>query len=469
MTRAGLSSRSKRMSGKRIDEVRTMKTRDSALSRRHLLKAGGAAALAVGVAPSMIPGRARAQQKTLKILQWKHFVPSYDEWFNKTYVKEWGNANDTQVIVDNVGLNEINARATAESEAQRGHDLVLFLTPAGMYEDQVIDHREIYEECERRYGKMAEFGARSTYNPKTSKYYGFSPSYQPPVIIYRRDLWAAVRARPNSWADVLDGGRRIKLLDQKPVGFSLGPENNSDQTMRAIMYSFGSSEQDGQGNPALDSKETLEAIKYVKALYEEAMTEDVLTWDPSSNNRFMLEGQGCLTLDTVSVPRASESIGLPIAKDLWLSGAPEGLTARLAPPFSYSTYIIWSFADNIDGGKQFLVDLIGHSRDAFLASGFQNTPAFPDTVPDLATVVANDARASPPDKYALLADVASWTTNVGHPGYTNPAISEVFQRGLIPTMFAQAATGQLTPDEALSQADSECRRIFQEWQERGKV
>jgi hypothetical protein len=31
------------------------------------------------------------------------------------------------------------------------------------------------------------------------------------------------------------------------------------------------------------------------------------------------------------------------------------------------------------------------------------------------------------------------------------------------------STGQLTPEEALDQADSEVRRIFQKWKERGKV
>jgi ABC-type glycerol-3-phosphate transport system substrate-binding protein len=30
-------------------------------------------------------------------------------------------------------------------------------------------------------------------------------------------------------------------------------------------------------------------------------------------------------------------------------------------------------------------------------------------------------------------------------------------------MFAQAATGKLTPDEALTQADQEARSIFQRW------
>jgi hypothetical protein len=36
-------------------------------------------------------------------------------------------------------------------------------------------------------------------------------------------------------------------------------------------------------------------------------------------------------------------------------------------------------------------------------------------------------------------------------------------------MCAQAATGQLTPEDALDQADREARRIFQNWKERGKV
>jgi multiple sugar transport system substrate-binding protein len=103
-------------------------------------------ALFAGAAPSIIPGRARAQQKTLKILQWKHFVPSYDEWFNGTYIKKWGEENATNVIVDNVGVGDIDKLAKAEIEVKRGHDLVLFVKPPAEWEDNAIDHREIYEE-----------------------------------------------------------------------------------------------------------------------------------------------------------------------------------------------------------------------------------------------------------------------------------------------------------------------------------
>jgi multiple sugar transport system substrate-binding protein len=32
--------------------------------------------------------KAKAQRKTLKIMEWKHFVPGYNEWFKGTYIKE---------------------------------------------------------------------------------------------------------------------------------------------------------------------------------------------------------------------------------------------------------------------------------------------------------------------------------------------------------------------------------------------
>ena len=162
-------------------------------------------------------------------------MQGYDRWFNEIFVKQWGDSNDTEVIVDNVGLADLISRGRAEAEARRGHDLVLFWTPPAAHEDQVIDHREIYEECERRYGKVADVAVRSTYNPRTRKYVGFCPAYQPVVTTYRKDLWDAVRSAPDSWADVLPGGRRIKLLHGNAVGLSLARETNAEQTLRAIM------------------------------------------------------------------------------------------------------------------------------------------------------------------------------------------------------------------------------------------
>ena len=422
-----------------------------------------------GVAPGIISSRARAQQKTLKIMQWKHFVPNYDTWFNERFVKQWGEQNDTLVVVDNVGLGDITGRAAAEAEAQHGHDLVLLLAPPATHEDQLIDHREIYEACERQYGKAPDFAIKSSYNPKTDKYFCFCSACLPALVTYRRTCGMPSARHPRRGTTSGVAGVRSSCCTTRRWA-SVSPRSTiATTTLRAVMQSFGSSVQNADGIPALKSAATLEAIKYVKALYEEAMTKDVLTWDAASNNHFMAAGAGSLTLDTMSIVRAGESQQLPVANDLWLAKAPEGPAGRLAPSFGILSYFIWNFAENIDGAKQFLVDYTGHARQAFLESGFQNMPAFPDAVPDLAQLVANDANATPTDKYSVLAEGYGWTTNIGYPGYTNAAVGEVLTNGLIPTMCARAATGQLTPEEALDQADQEVRRIFAKWQERGKV
>ena len=90
------------------------------LSRRDFVKLAGSGALALGAtsAPAFLsPERAAAQQKTLKILQWSHFVPAWDTWFNNTFTKEWGQKNNTNVIVDNINLVDLSARAASEVSA----------------------------------------------------------------------------------------------------------------------------------------------------------------------------------------------------------------------------------------------------------------------------------------------------------------------------------------------------------------
>jgi multiple sugar transport system substrate-binding protein len=37
-----------------------------------------------------LPGSRHRPAKNLKILQWSHFVPAYDTWFDGTFCKQWG-------------------------------------------------------------------------------------------------------------------------------------------------------------------------------------------------------------------------------------------------------------------------------------------------------------------------------------------------------------------------------------------
>ena len=441
------------------------------ISRRDFIKAVTAGMVATGLGANIIkPGKVLAAKKKLKILQWSHFVPSFDQWLKNTYVKEWGKKNDTEVIVDHVSILELLDRPVAEVAAQKGHDLVMFVQPPPAFEEHVIDHREIFQECEKLYGNSIPLAYKSTYNPRTKKYFGLSDSYAPDPINYRKDLWDGVGVFPDTWEDVRIGGAKIKKKYGIPVGIGLSAgDDDSGMAVRAIMYSFGASVQDEEANVAIYSKQTLESVKFVRALFKEAMTPEVLNWDPSSNNKFMLDGKGSLALNAISITRTAEKENPEMSKKIWLARSPAGPVRRIGLEHVMCVYVIWKFAENIEGAKKFLVDYIGNFRKVFLASEFYNFPCFPETVPDLKKLIANDSKANPPDKYKVLGDVQEWATNLGYPGYANAAIDEIRGTNVIITMFKKAATGEATPEDAIKEAEAKCKHIFAIWKERGLV
>ena len=445
-------------------------TKTKSISRRDFIKAVTAGMVATGLGANIIkPGRVLAAKNKLKILQWSHFVPSFDQWLKDTYVKEWGEKNDTEVIVDHVSIVELLERPVAEVVAQKGHDLVMFIRPPPAFEEHVIDLREICQECDKLYGNSIPLAHKSTYNPKTKKYYGFSDSYAPDPINYRKDLWDGVGVFPDTWEDVRIGGAKIKKKYGIPVGIGLSAEDDSEMAVRAIMYSYGASVQDEEGNVVIYSKQTLEAVKFVRALFKEAMTPEVLQWSPSSNNNFMLDGKGSLALNAISITRTAEKADPEMSKKIWLARSPAGPVRRIGLEHVIFVYVIWKFAENIEVAKKFLVDYIGNFRKVFLASEFYNFPCFPETVPDLKKLIANDSKADPPDKYKVLGDVQEWATNLGYPGYANAAIDEIAGTNVITEMFRKAATDEATPEDAIKDAEARCRHIFAAWKERGLV
>ncbi|HET9715999.1 MAG TPA: ABC transporter substrate-binding protein [Pseudolabrys sp.] len=449
--------------------METPKSRRRGISRREVIRTAATVGVMAGISPVIRARPAYAAKKTLKILQWSHFVPAYDQWFNNKYVMEWGEKNDTEVTVDNINLGLIPSRAAAEVSAQKGHDLVLFLSPPSVYEEQVVDLSDVYAECEKKHGKPIDLAVKSTYNPKTKKYFAFSDSFVPDPVNYRTDLWGQINMKPDTWDDIRNGGKKIKESTGIPVGIGLSAELDTAMAMRAIMYSFGSHEQDAEGKLSIKSNETLEAIKFVKALFEEAETPEVFAWDPSSNNRQILAGRSSLVLNAISVTRTAENNKMPIGAKIALAKAAKGPVRRIGLEHVMNCYAIWKFAENVDGAKKFLIDYVDSFKDAFQASQFYNFPCFNSTVPDLTQLISNDPKAEPPDKYAVLSDVLDWATNVGYPGYASAAIDETFNTWIINTMFAKAATGAETPENALDQAEKAMKSIWEKWKDRGMI
>lgn len=456
---------------------------ENAFTRRDFLRvaAGGAALAATGVtcgsgsdkpksSGAAAEGGASKGDRTLRIAQWSHFVPAYDEWFDSEYARRWGEENGVDVVVDHLPVLDVAGRGAAEAEAQSGHDLFGFVFPFSRFEDQGIDHREIFEEVEAKVGPMAPFLERSVFNPKTKKYFGFPDYWVANLAHYRVDLWEEVEPglRPNTWDDVLRAGPKLKAMGY-PMGLSVGEgASDSNPGLMALMNAYGSSIQDEEANVTINSPDTVEAVKMMTAIYKAGMTEEVLTWTSDSNIRFLATGTGSLILNPISAIRTVEKQNAELARRVELLPVPAGPAGRRGPHL-VNTYVIWKFARNPAAAKQFLVDLALNSREKLARSEYYNLPSFGGAVPDLRTIVASDTRAEPPGKYAVLIDADTWTTNVGHPGYSNAAVDEVFEQFLVPKMFAAAARGEMSAEEAVAAAEAQIKPIFEKWRERGKI
>ena len=431
------------------------------------MKSAGAA-LAAAAVPSIGCARRespRAARRTLRILQWSHFVPGFDRWFDSVYTKQWGERNATDVVVDHITATEVAARGASEAAAGKGHDLFLFQAPPAAYADRAEDLRDVVAAVERRHGRMIALAEKSTRDPSTGKYFAFSDSYVPDPGNYRIDLWGEVGFPhgPDSWEDLRAGGRTIKQKLGHAVGLGLSQETDTNMALRALLWSFGGAEQDAEGRVVtLRSRETADALEFMRALYQETETAEVFTWDPSSNNRAMLAGRASFIQNAISVTRTAEKENPEIARKIGLCPALRGPVRRIASEHVMNCYVVWKFAENVDGAKQFLVDLVDHFPDVFRESEFYNFPCYPSTVPDLPALLAKDPH-EPAGKYSVLANVLDWTTNVGYPAYATPATDEVFNTFVIPTMFARVARGETTAQDAAEAGQREVERIFKKW------
>jgi len=461
-------------------------TKRKGIDRREFVTTSGAVVAAALVPTIWI----KRPQKTLRILQWSHFVPSYDTWFDK-YAKDWGAAKSVEVTVDHIALADLGTRANAEVAAQQGHDLFQFLSPPGAFEPQVLDMVDVVREAERQHGPIVDLCRRSTYNPVTRKWFGFSDNYVPDPGDYLKSVWTSLGMPdgPSAWEDLVTAGPQIKSKYPEisiPIGIGMSQELDSNMAARAMLWSFDGSVQDANENVVLKSDQALEALTFGVRLFQAGMNPAVLSWNAASNNQALNARQTAYILNSVSAYRTAQDNKLPVADDIFFVPALKGPRGtRWACEHVMGIYVIWKFAQSPDTAKQFLLDLLSHYRDAVLGSKLYNFPAFPGSVADPGVPVAQRAQAgnrwleqatandpfgsNPPTKLKPIGTALQWATNIGHPGPANPAESEVFDTFVLPTMFASAATGRLTPSQALDEAHQQAKRIFEKWRARGLV
>jgi multiple sugar transport system substrate-binding protein len=407
-----------------------------------------------------------AQAKTLSIVQWSHFVPEYDKWFDN-FAKEWGAKNKIAVSVDHIPVGNVPARAAAEVSAQSGHDIFGWNGSGGahLYKKFLVDVTKLVEDTEKKYGKVSTIGRQIGFNQEDKTWSAFPDFFINFPVMYRKSMWDEIGVVPDTWDKIRTGGAKLKAKGH-PVGMSLGHSNDPNTTWRGLLWSYGGALQDEAGKKVvLNSKETIEAVKFCAALYKEAMTSEVLSWDDSSNNRYLVSGVGSLIANPISAYRTYQKTDKAAADDTFVLAPPKGPVRQIMGGTS-EYYGIWKFAKNKEGAVAFLEHYRDNWPEAFKASEGYNNPCFANLVPKPMPILSDDPTSTPRDKFKIFQESDQWSAAPGYPGPSWPAVDEVYNDFIIPDMMANAATGKLSAEDSVKQATQQSEAIYKKWLQR---
>lgn len=453
-------------------------------SRRSLIRTAGIAGMAATIGAHTTGKAATLVQATptvnisgtsLSILQWQHFVPSFDTWF-EAFLNEWGAANGVTVQLDRVNTADIPAAFAGEISAGQGHDIVEHIASLPQYEKSVVDMTDLVEEATRRHGPQLEMCRNNSFNPTTEKFYGFTHGYAPDPANYRKSLWetAGYAEGPATFEDLLAGGTSIFAEQGVQMGIGMSQEIDSNMAAQAMIWAFGGAVQDEKENITINSPETLAAVENMKSLFESCMTPEVFSWNAASNNQLMAAGQASYILNSLSAFRSAQTNNPDVAPDISFGVplvGPAGQERALAHGHAVFTAMIPTYSQNQDTAREFLLHLVANYQSATDEGQFYNFPAFPEVYPELTQddgPLDNDPYgAQPPDKLAPLKTANDWTVNLGWPGPANAMIGEAFNTFVLSDMMAKAARGDMTPQDAITEAETRLNQIATNWRNEG--
>jgi multiple sugar transport system substrate-binding protein len=392
---------------------------------------------------------------SLKILLWSHFVPAYDEWFDK-YAAAWGEKNKVEVKVDHIRNADIPARLAAEASAGAGHDLFEFqaVIQANTYEDKLVDLTDIADAVGKQYGGWVDIA-------RNIGVFGQWRALMTYMIvqphIYRVDYFKEVGYDkfPEDYPTLLEASAKLKEKDH-PCGLPLANCNDGNHNWRSVLYSFGGAEQSQDGKQVtIASDETLAAIKYGVELYNRGMTDEVFSWDDAGNNRFLLSGRGAWIDNATSAYITARKDAPDVFTNSKIGLQPKGPGAKGAARngVDANAWAVWKWANDPDTAKAFIVDWYAQWQEWGKVTDGYNSPPLNDMwkkpMPGL-----EDPNFQIMQEWKDISFVAGWQ------GPFHKAIEEINGTFVVPNMFARAARGE-TPDAAMKWADEEYKRIFQ--------
>ncbi|MEK6245512.1 MAG: extracellular solute-binding protein [Pseudomonadota bacterium] len=434
------------------------------MKRRKFLKAAGAGVAATGLAGILAAHRAPvfAQANTIHILRWNDFVPAADKVLREVYVPEVQKALGIKLNVETIGANDIPARVTAAIQSGSGPDIIMLLNNLPqLYAAGSVDVSDIAGEVGKAQGGIYDL-------PKSmctvgGKWVAMPWSTVPALIAYRKSWFAEIGVKefPKTWAQYHEAGKKLKAA-KRPIGQTLGHTfGDAPAYAYPFMWSFGGQELDAKGKVVLDSKETVESVRFMTQFWKDAHDEGGLAWDDSNNNRAFLSGDICASLNGASIyvkalndgDKTKTEKGAPMHTDILHAPLPAGPKGQYAYHTAF-THMVMKYSKNTKGAKEFLRwahTKANYEKWMVVQKGFAVAP----TRDWENHAMWNADPVMLPFKTASRAG-----RHMGFAGAPDKKAAEAWNKYIIVDMYAQAANGKMKPEESVKWAAGELRKIY---------
>ncbi|MDX2155786.1 MAG: extracellular solute-binding protein [Hyphomicrobiaceae bacterium] len=426
--------------------------------------AGGAAAAATGgIAGILATGRfpAIAQTTTVHWLRWNDFVPTCDKLIREKLAPEAEKALGIKINFETVNGNDLQPRITSGIQSGAGPDLImLFNNHPHLYAASLADLSDVAEEVGKEQGGY--YGISEGNCKAGGKWVAMPMCIIGALNAYRKSWFAEAGANkfPETWDEYRAVGKKLKAKGT-PIGQALGQSFGDPPTFAyPFMWSFGGMEVDDKGAVVINSKETVEAVKYMTAFWKDSCDEGGLAWDDASNNRAFLAGEVSSTLNGASIYLlAAREKGKyltddkkELSSDILHGELPAGPKGKFAF-HTFQSHVLPSYSKNQKAAKDLLRFI--HKKENYeqwftTGLGF-DTPGTKswETHP----MWEKDPVMKP---YAVAGKLGATPGRAGPP---NAKAAEVLSKYLIVNMFASAIKGQAAED-AVKAAEAELKKIY---------
>src|SRR5499426_424756 len=334
------------------------------MKRRTFIKAVGAGVAATGIEGILTAHRAPAfaQGTQVHILRWNDFVPAADEILRKEYVPAVAKSLGIKLQVETINANDIPARATSAIQSGNGPDIIMLLNNyPHLYADAGVDVSDIAEEVGKAQGGI--YGLPQALCKVGSRWAAMPWSTVPALVAYRKSWFEEVGAKsfPTSWEQYRELGKKLKAA-KRPIGQTLGHTFGDAPTFTyPYMWSYGGQEIDKAGKVIVDSKQTIESVKFMAAFWKDAHDEGGLAWDDTNNNRAFLAGEICATLNGASIYVAAlrggdkfkTEKGAPMHTDILHAPLPAGPKGAHGYHTAHN-HMVMKYSKNAKGAIEFL-------------------------------------------------------------------------------------------------------------------